>query len=398
MTYEKNKILEDLLKVRDNTKVAERIAEKAVELSYESMMSGIALLFEKDSTNRTVLRAISKDEDMLRKKLETFAEIKKLVEAQLGKPSADTVINGLEKMLIFEEHIDNLAPEIKRFMAEKNAVEAYGLSYIMNYASQEFLGEVKKEISNMTDIKKKFMKKYEEASAIATMQALAFMRTGEQTGMLISAEDSLSAYAYLESLGRIMTLREAPIFSFFSVAPGTYYPKERLDLEALESLVDKSKYKTNEQHNRREQVVKLKKGNSDEKNKVRAKVSVDNEGITLKYLVAGIYGEKIDVVLRFKDGKLENDFGVQHLDYKHAEFKTYRDGEKKIFLRGKEGGADLADENIRWLADTQFINQFMIDEGGKARLNTAGIGGEALKYACEYIEQHYQKIMDAAIK
>jgi hypothetical protein len=398
-------LLKNLEQFQRDTQVAGAILKKSVDFYKDTRFKGIDHMLESGSMNGNAAKIMNGSVDVLRKKLITFAEIYHIAESQFSFPRADIVLEGMGNLRKFEQHLDSLHPDISQFLVERAAIEAYGLSYPLRFLPQEFFEQLKHSIAKV-DVTETFKEKYIEAAHLVKNHTQS-AAIGNTIPLNLSVGDPVFAYALIDASSKAAILREYPLFHFFTGYVGAYYPSSELNLDALEKILDSEAYIDNDTYGRRETIVKLKSGS--DQSRIRARISTDGKSITAKYLAIGVYGEKIDVVLKWVDGHLNPQIGLQHLDVSlpknriadaGIEIKTYGDGSKKMFLGGKEADKKTTDDSIRWLTDGSghFVNQFMITENGTSRLNTAGIGGEALLHLSNFISRNYSRILEAAYK
>lgn len=211
----------------------------------------------------------------------------------------------------------------------------------------------------------------------------------------------LSAYYTLESIMISRMIIDGELTPFFHNLDSmeAYYPKRDLDMDVLGSLLTPD-YSHDTKYSQTFKVVKLKKGNKDERNKIRSKVMVHDEKISLKYIAYGVFGKKIDVVIEYDKDSSK----ILHLDYSSQrklsscngrEFKTYGE-EQKIMLQDQAYHPEDLGLNLLGNIEDRLNPMMITDDDGTTRLNLAAIGGEALLETDRYIRENYEGIISAA--
>ncbi len=392
----------DLLRLKNDYETFLRVISKQNDIIYNSRLQGLDILLSDKSLYNDVTKALNPDLLEFKKKIEIFESINDGFNRELSTPDAQTVLRGTQKILKYEKNLDNLHPDIISFLAEKGVLDIYGVSFpIRNFTVQQM--EYIKSQSDIILSATKDRSKLKESLDYATNLAIAQL-SNRITGIMFQPildckNDPLSAFLYIRQASGVMSMAESNIFSNVSVRLSSYYPKSELALENLDSLLVPG-YELNENNNQKFKVIKLGQGNKDDRSKIKSKVMIENGSIALKYMAFGVYGEKTDIVLKFNEKKSQDALGLHHLDYGGLEFKTYTDDQTKLFLGEEERDEEYTTQTLSSLLDKSpyASNHFFIREGSSVKFNTAGIGGEALKYTCDFIEKNYFDILKAANK
>ena len=183
-----------------------------------------------------------------------------------------------------------------------------------------------------------------------------------------------------------------------------YHPGSDLDLSQLEKALDSSNYRLDEDRGEIRTAIDFKKGdNKRERAKVGVSIKVKDDQVILKYRAIGVFGKKIDIVVKYENGEIKD---LPHIEYSNQErlkvgpdieFKTYDCGNINLFIEGSKH--DVLSENDVIKNDVKkdnMINPFFTGHFSDRKLNLVAMGGEGLACADNFIRQHYGTILNAA--
>ena len=161
-------------------------------------------------------------------------------------------------------------------------------------------------------------------------------------------------------------------------------PKDKFNFDALDSLIESDNYRIDNRGNLRTK-INFASGNSRERTKTQVILMPRKDCVSIKYMDFSTES-KLDVVLDiYPDGTSK----FKHIDYDNIQFKTYADGDMKLFQKQNDITVDITDYYQNKLYTLDYYEKIIASPSGKLY---AGVGGFGFKELVVYVQKNYDTI------